>query len=362
MKRTAFALISIALFTGINSQAATAVAPNCGSFGANIEAGYCTMAWYGDVMQPTNGTFTYPEGASDLQAIIVGAGSGAYNSPNFDGPPFTTYSGNAGKIRYADLSEVARGTEISIVAARGGEKGPWSTAGGASSVSYGTTTLIAAGGAVTGAADIPCVYSYSFAGYTYTHPGSARQGSSALADSVVNSDGTCGALAVGVDPTTDKDSYGNEPLSMFDSSKTPLVGGAKLAKAGAIEPTVDGMAQEFRVSAPGIGDGGNMAIELRTTLNEPGGSTMWLGRLKEASFAGVGAVFFRWVPGSASENTGEEENANSGGSGSDNAPTLADTGTDPQLTWVASALIATGFALLLFASHSRRKVTRIRKH
>lgn len=366
MKKIILALATLPLLVGVNAQAGNAVLP-CGSFGAVTEAGYCTMFWSGDPSTPTTATFTYPEGASNLQAIIVGAGSGAYNSPNFDGPPFTTYSGNAGKVRYADLSDIDTGTVLNIVAAQPGEKGSWSTAGGDSSIAYGSTTLTAAGGPAASAADTPCTYSYTFNGLTSTHPGSARQGSSALGDSVVNGDGTCGARALGVDPTVDDDSYGNEPLSMFDASKTPIVGGARLGNAGQINPTVDGMAQEIRVEESSIGDGGNIAIELRTTLNEPGGSTNWLGRLKESSTAGMGAVFLRWTPGVAEENNGNEENSNSGGTSNEGtsgekSPTLADTGADVELAWLAFGLIVFGAALTFGSFRSIQEVRRIRKH
>lgn len=368
MKKTTFNTVAVSglvlsISLSLPPQVASAVA-NCGSFGADLNVGgFCEITYSGDVNSNTVRTFTVPTGATNLQAIIVGGGSGSYFIYQ-DVARFTTLAGNAGKVRYVDLSSVEAGTVITHTSGKSGVSGPWGTDGGTSSISYGSNSFEAAGGVFPTITDPLCTFNFTHSSTVFTDPAKTRQGASSTGESLVNGDGSCGTLAQGVDASTDVDSFGNPALSMYAASNGAFFSGNRLGNGGGIDPTTDTMAFDNRVRTPGIGDGGSIAVELRTHVTDLAGAD-GLGRVKETSPGGVGAVFFRWTPGEAnSGNTGSGSTGGgiSGGNASDRAGStgnaLASTGSDySQLATWATGFLALGVVIVNLMPRGRRKKT-----
>lgn len=87
-------------------------------------------------------SFTTPTGATELAAIIVGAGGGALTDAAIEG-----YAGDGGQVRYLDLSLSAPpGTSFSIEVGVGGNSTTTPVAGNRSAIIVGGTTSFAAGG------------------------------------------------------------------------------------------------------------------------------------------------------------------------------------------------------------------------
>lgn len=72
--RVAVGVLGIAMALGFSASPAAATT-SCGSFGAELNiGGFCEITYFVDDSADMVRSFTVPAGASDLQAIIVGAG------------------------------------------------------------------------------------------------------------------------------------------------------------------------------------------------------------------------------------------------------------------------------------------------
>jgi hypothetical protein len=370
MNRIGVTLFAATVLSSISPQVAQA-APSCGNYGSMTEGYVCTYLLAGDTSQDGLGNFTIPEGATNLQAIIIGAGGGAYYTTTLTtsgaaGQPFVTYTGNAGKVRYADLSALPSGTVLTLTSGKSGRGSYWPTAGNASSISYGTTNLVADGGELVTGTETPCTYSVTLANITTVDPAVVHQGSSALADSPVNGS-ACGEPALGVDPQVDHDSFGNAPLSMYGPGTSSVDAGHRFGDAGALDATVDPMSTELRVRSPEHGDGGSIAVEIRSRVEAlsqgPG-----LGRAMESFWGGTGAIFLRWTAGNASSNSGSGSGSGAGAGSSSNGNTsgtdaLASTGSnDGKLALFAGIALALGLAVVNFVPRGRRRANNSKKH
>jgi LPXTG-motif cell wall-anchored protein len=114
------------------------------------EGDYCQISFEGS---GSNFSWSVPEGVTELQGLLVGAGAGA-NSAFYEPSSGVSYGGHGGSVSYIDLSTTPVGTELSITVGQGGtsltDLIAW-TAGGPSEIKAGATVLASAlGGESTG--------------------------------------------------------------------------------------------------------------------------------------------------------------------------------------------------------------------
>lgn len=133
--------------TMVSAASPAMAAPDCGA----VPAGATLTVLPGDICQldfatPGTSNWTVPAGAQGLQALVLGAGSGA---AQFDAGTGDGYAGNAGKLRYIDYSATAPGTSAIVVVGDGGVTGNTPTSGADSSVTVSAVLTAAAGGVVT---------------------------------------------------------------------------------------------------------------------------------------------------------------------------------------------------------------------
>jgi len=119
-------------------------APDCGA----VPAGATLTVLGGSTCQldftyPGSFTWTLPAGLQGLQALVVGAGGGAFVSTADD----YGYAGSGGDVRYVDYSAAAPGGTAAIVVGTGGESSATAaTPGAVSSTTIGGLTSSATGG------------------------------------------------------------------------------------------------------------------------------------------------------------------------------------------------------------------------
>lgn len=90
-------------------------------------------------------SWTIPDGASDMYAMLVAGGGGA--KVDVFAPTPLGYAGNGGEVTFADLTSATSGSTIDITVGAGGASGPSSpTAGGDSIVTIGGVDTTAEGG------------------------------------------------------------------------------------------------------------------------------------------------------------------------------------------------------------------------
>jgi len=256
---------------------------------ANVQA--CGTAPTGATLTYSNGvcqsaftssgtfSFTIPSGASQLAAVIVGAGGGAYSwsSNNVDD---YGYSGNGGGVRYLDLSQVNSGTIVPVSVGEGGLSQEAPTSGGDSSLTLGQVLHAAIGG--PGGSGSVCELN----GDSYLDDAINRylflgvgNGAGGLAQ--VN-DGSCVSPGSGVNPANGNlDGDGESVPTIFASYNFELGSGGDLDEA----PTT---------FVQGYGQGGSVQVNLATN------------RFVSATQGSDGLVVFRWKTGLAS--TGSDSN------------------------------------------------------
>lgn len=138
-------LLSSLLTTGVAANAETV--EGCGEIpdgAALIKTDkYCEII-FGSFPNPSQtGTWTVPQGVISLQALLVGGGAGANDGGGEDFASGWGYSGDGGKVSYADLTSTKAGTELFI---RFGAGGLTDFAGNGASVVGGTSEILGPGG------------------------------------------------------------------------------------------------------------------------------------------------------------------------------------------------------------------------
>lgn len=248
-------------------------------------------------------SFTPPSGASQLAAILTGAGGGALA---YDA---TGYAGNGGEVRYIDLSEDSN-SSFSISVGDGGTTGNPPTAGGDTELAFGSTTLYADGG------DAGIVTSYCIlngSGSTYLGEGVGSGG-----NPEVGPNDECISAGPGLNPAIDEEDNFNNPVpTLFQSFNVELGKGGYLAAAPS-------------TLSQGPGQGGSVEMDLANTV-------------VDSSLDGSdGLVVFRWLPGTADETANE----------------LAKTGQNTSQSILVSsfsvALLSLGSFFLLFSTKRKK--------
>jgi len=190
-------------------------------------------------------SFTVPSGASDLAAIAVGAGGGAYVDSRVGGDD--GYTGSGGQVRYLNLSQVvAAGNSLAIVVGLGGVTQESATDGGESSLTAGSTPYVALGG-VKGTVNNYCSLNGNYS--TYLGMGSGAGGPAVFGPTPADA---CNTPGPGINPSLGSaDNYSNSVPSLFTTFNLELGVGGKIAEAPA--PLVQG-----------FGQGGSVQVDLTT--------------------------------------------------------------------------------------------------
>ncbi len=245
-----------------------------------------TITTIGDVCQlaitagGANINFTVPESATQLFALVIGGGGGSiFNSAE-------GYAGNAGQVRYFDMS-ASVGTEITMIVGDGGTNGDTEEiAGEDSSVS---SALSGQNVTATGADfnyDIDNAYCTQDS-WTSTAT-FAGTGARALKVSE-NNDDICGnGINRGVNPANgDRDSNNVATPAIFSTLSKTFGTGGRIKDQSQSLPTIN----------PGDGAGFKVDIDA--------------GPFVSRQNAADGAVYLRWRAGSSLANTGSNSFDNS---------------------------------------------------
>lgn len=238
---------------------AVATTPECGASETGkvvtFASGICQAEY------STNGAFafTVPSGATELAAIVVGAGAGA----DLDGS--WGYAGDGGQVRYLDLSQTApAGTLIPINVGDGGTTGATPTAGQPSSLTIGSVVSSSAGG-IGQDQNNYCALEGSFS--TYLGNGNGAGGPPVK----LNND-HCGTTGPGLAPLANtQDNFSNIAPTIFFGFLL------ELGKGGYVAATPSPLAQS-------PGQGGSIEMNLSTLV-----STSSLN-------GSDGLVVLRWKP------------------------------------------------------------------
>lgn len=215
----------------------------------------------------TAGAFSYtvPSGASDLAAIAVGAGGGAYVLLRGNGDD--GYAGFGGQVRYVNLSQgVAPGDSLAIVVGQGGDTQVTPTDGGESKITVGSTPYVALGGDA-GENSYYCILNGNFS--TYVGMASGAGGPAVNGPTPADA---CNAPGPGINPSLGTaDNNANSVPTLFTSFNLELgIGGYVVSAPAAL--------------VQGVGQGGSVQADLTTNTvsNSMDGSN--------------GLVAIRWKP------------------------------------------------------------------
>lgn len=260
-----------------------------------------------------NVNVTVPASATELFALVVGGGAGAqagFDSGNVDG-----YGGNAGQVRYLDMSESA-GLEIAVVVGSGSQDSIASEtpllAGGNSSAESSapgqSQTVLALGGSASKNTGAFCTRdNWSFAA-TFAGFGARALKASENNDQLCDTGGDRGVTP----SNADLDSGETATPSIFSNITSTFGTGGRIKQANEELPALK------------AGDGGGFQVDTGVAgfVNLQNGAD--------------GAVYLRWRIG---------------------AP-LANTGSDSgNLSALAAGLIAAGLAVTV-ASTARRRAAK----
>lgn len=250
-------------------------------------------------------SFTPPSGASQLAAILTGAGGGARAFGD------TGYAGYGGEVRYIDLSSES-GATYSLDVGEGGLTSDSPIDGGNTEISFGSTNLLASGGDA-GSDMFFCNLEGSFSPYL-------GQGAGAGGDPVSLGSPTyaCISPAPGLNPSIDEEDNFNNPVpALFQSFNVELGKGGYLAAAPS-------------TLSQGPGQGGSVEMDLANTV------------VNSSLDGSDGLVVFRWLPGTADETANE----------------LAKTGQNTSQSILVSsfsvALLSLGSFFLLFSAKRKK--------
>jgi len=263
-------------------------APTGGTLEWDSATNVCTLTF------DSTGSYSFtPSVVSDLQAILVGGGGGA------DAHDSTGYAGTGGRVTYSDLSTVASGTTLTLTVGQGGASAVNGDAGTSTSISYGSTTLVADGG-ISGGTGY-CALNGS--GSTYV-----GFGSGAFGNSSTNNGETCGTTGPGVNPSLGNvDNNSSAVPTHFTNYNFELGKGGDLTDNTAIPTAL-------------AGQGGSVDMDTQNTT------------LVSTTNGADGLLVFRWTPAAA----------------------LAATGTDSSfVTGVAAGAIVLGIGMTLAAVRRR---------
>jgi len=312
-------LLSSFLTTGVVANAETV--EGCGEtpMGATLEKTdeYCQLVFGFGPGASLTSEWIVPQGVTSLQALLVGGGAGA--NRGFAVLSGEGYSGDGGKVSYADLTSTAAGTELSIKVGAGGVS---DMAGTGSSVAGGVTEILGSGSDVLASAlggenagssgfCVPEELAPEIANNVVL---SAGVGAAALSD---DDDNTCDEFgSKGVVPGEDTNS-----LSLFKDMTAEALGNGGFGNGGIVSM------EEPQVFTPGMGAWVKVSAA---------------GEVTGAASGFSGLVILRYILEQAPVEKEEE---------------LADTGaSEEQLTTLAkaAALIAGLGALMLIPARRRR--------
>lgn len=312
-----------------------------------------TLQRIGDVCQlDVTGSMEWavPEGLTDLYAVVVGAGGGAYFRSG--GGFYEGYAGAGGDVRYLDLGAPAAGAVIEAEVGDGGLSDEVPSSGSSSSVTYDGTTYPAFGGSagefLGSYCDLPGV-TLSYVAYIGNGNGAGGPAGFGSCDT---------AVGPGIDPSRDPDSDDEDALAIFaDYSASLGAGGQVLPAASAPVAELPGQGANILYTADEMNadfSGAEGLVVFRYTATAPadsgggdtgGGDT---GGGDGGGDAGGGTIGGGDRPGGGAV-------ADSGG-----AARLPETGFDAgPVTATAVAMAAFGWAL--FASARRRDARRERR-
>lgn len=266
-------------FTAIFAGSSFIVLPAQAAIDCGTEPSGATITNIGDICQlaVTGGddpyNFTVPESATELFALVVGGGGGnIFNS-------FEGYAGNAGQVRYFDMSDSV-GTELTmIVGSAGANNDVGEIAGEASSVTSVSSgqSITAAGGASNfDAGESFCTQDSWSSTATF-----AGTGARALKVSENNDDKCANGVNRGVNPANgDRDSDNVAAPSIFSTLSTTFGTGGRIVDQSLSLPTLN----------PGDGAGFKVNVDA--------------GPFTDRQYAADGAIYLRWRTGSSLANTG----------------------------------------------------------
>ena len=268
-----------------------------------------TITTIGDVCQlaitagGSNINFTVPESATQLFALVIGGGGGnIFNSAE-------GYAGNAGQVRYLDMSDSV-GTEITMIVGNGGDNDDFGVIPGeASSVaSVSSGQSVTAAGATSDFDPAEAFCSQDTWSSTATFAGT---GARALKVSENNDDKCGNGINRGVNPANgDRDSNNVATPAIFSTLSKTFGTGGRIKDQSQSLPTLN----------PGDGAGFKVDIDA--------------GPFVSRQNASDGAVYLRW-----------------------NYVSLANTGTSSfDNSMFAASLLGAGIALI--ALSTRRKKSR----
>jgi hypothetical protein len=312
-------LLSSFLTTGVAANAETV--EGCGEtpMGATLEKTdeYCQLIFGFGPGASLRSEWIVPQGVTSLQALLVGGGAGA--NRGFAVLSGEGYSGDGGKVSYADLTSTEAGTEFTVIVGAGGVS---DMAGTGSSVAGGLTEILGPGSseALVSALGGENAGSSGFCVPEELDPEVANRvvlafgvGSAAAVDD----DNTCDEFgSKGIVPGEDTNS-----LSLFKDMTAEALGNGGFGNGGIVSM------EEPQVFTPGMG-----AWVKVSAAGEVTGAT--------SGFSGL--VIFRYILEQAPVEKEEE---------------LADTGaSEEQLATLAkaAALIAGLGALMLIPARRRR--------
>lgn len=244
-------------------------------------------------------SFTTPAALTDLQALLVGGGGGAWVSGS------TGYAGSGGKVKYAPLGANASGKAFTIVVGLGGPSDPVSPLdGGDSTITYDSQTTTAVRGYMSNGY---CAVNGS--GSTYTGVGNGAGGDTP------SSNGEACVTAPGVNPGSGNIDSTSLPVpSLFADYNVSLGNG--------------GSALGSPTALPALTAGSGASVVMDTTA---------LTATAHDAKAGDGMVVFRWPIADAPQD-------------------LANTGAQStDLLVVASGTLAAGLALLAVRKRAKAR-------
>lgn len=308
---------------------ATATTPECGtstaSMAISFTSGICQAEFSG------NGSFTVPNVASGLAAILVGAGGGSY----VDGA--TGYAGSGGEVNYYDLSSAPAGTALGVIVGLGGSTSAvWdnpSSKGGDTSVTRDLAPTLVEGGAPGG--------SYSMCNLAGIEAVYIGEGQGAGGNPVIGASPgyECSGGGPGITPSeSDQDNAGNSVAEVFTNFSVELGKGGFMAKAASFPNAL--------VQGPGQG----ASVKWNSGTSEIAGTSALPNRS-----GSDGLVVFRWypteriLPAATGQSSPKATAQNS----------LAVTGQNSIQTLATSTLsllmVSLGLALLSISNRMRRR-------
>lgn len=272
-------------------------------------------------------SFTVPSGATDLAAIVLGAGGGAY----VDTSRSEGYTGNGGDVRYVNLAQSASaGSVLPIQVGSGGASQLAPTDGQASTIALGSTTYLASGG-VKGALGYGfCSLEGSYS--TYLGLGDGAGGQAVFVDFDDNNNPFCSDPGPGLNPSTDpSDNYSTTVPTIFSNLNVEFGVGGYLVETPAT-----------LVQGPGQGGSIEMNLSTRGVVNTLNGSH--------------GLVALRWKPAIAPATTATPAATSAPAAA---APRLATTGQEfSQMIPAGLAtviLLSFGFGILTIANRAKKR-------